>query len=103
MKLASRAVSPLDNLSEIVLPCIDEYPSNNNRQAQNKLVDDVEISIFWDTVRKDASSRTKVLGAAHLNRAEREFFAHFGILKQVMMNRYSHIPAPTSLTTKFAA
>jgi hypothetical protein len=90
MKLATKAASPLNSLSGVILPRLDEYLTDDDiYRARSRPLNDKEVLNFWDDTRKETSSRTKVLGAAHSNRVERELFERFGVLRHVTTHRYS--------------
>ena len=73
MKLGSKKASPLNDLDDVVLPVFAEYADDEEvERAAAQPLDEDEASIFWEDLRREASSRKKVYGSAEANRVERE-------------------------------
>ncbi|KAH8051039.1 hypothetical protein JL722_11076 [Aureococcus anophagefferens] len=84
MKLGSKKASPLNDLDDVVLPVFAEYADDEEvERAAAQPLDEDEASIFWEDLRREASSRKKVYGSAEANRVERELLERFGRFKGV--------------------
>jgi len=90
MKLGSKIATPLDDLDNIILPGLREYPTEADATLEaSKPLDDEECSEFWEDVRKEVSSRKQMHGAAHMNRIERELIERFGAFKNILTHPHS--------------
>ncbi|KAH8074193.1 hypothetical protein JL720_10751 [Aureococcus anophagefferens] len=82
MKLGSKKASPLNDLDDVVLPVFAEYADDEEvERAAAQPLDEDEASIFWEDLRREASSWKKVYGSAEANRVERELLERFGRFK----------------------
>ena len=97
MKLGSKKASPLNDLDDVVLPVFAEYADDEEvERAAAQPLDEDEASIFWEDLRREASSRKKVYGSAEANRVERELLERFGRFKGVATHPWA-VAAATRL------
>ena len=61
MRLGTKAASPFETLDDRVLAVVEEFATDEEvAEAEKVPLDEDEISIFWEDLRKEALSRKRL-------------------------------------------
>lgn len=90
MKLGSRSASPFYCLRNKLLIHEDEYCTDELLfHADVQPLDGEEVSVFWEDLQRETSSRKRIYGDANSHRIERELVERFGVFKAFVAHPYS--------------